>query len=175
MFIKFTLVLITIILLVNLAGCGTTNQANTTPNEASNTGQSNASGVYTNTAPTDSYQMLPKFSGQMANFKLDASANGSTQQLKKGEVISISLESNPSTGYSWYASISNKDVLMQMGEPEYQAPAESSTPMVGAPGTQTFYYQAASTGTATLTLEYKRGWETDVAPVQTVAITVEVK
>ena len=119
--------------------------------------------------------MLPIISGKVANLKLGAIADGTTQQLKKGQVMSITLESNPSTGYSWYAAISNIAVLAQMGEPEYTAPAESSTPMVGAAGAQTFLFQATEIGSTTITLEYKRGWETDVAPEKTITITVEVK
>ncbi len=163
MFTKFTLTMITIILLTTLTGC-------------SSTTTSNPSGTYTGTDTADEYQMLPIISVNVANLKLDASADGSTQQLTKGQVMSITLESNPSTGYGWFATSSNPDVLTQMGEPEYQAPASDSTnPIVGAAGAETYYFQAADTGTATLTLDYKRGWETTATPEKTITITVEVK
>jgi inhibitor of cysteine peptidase len=120
--------------------------------------------------------MLPYLSGKMSNITLDATADGTTQQLKKGEVMAIGLESNPSTGYSWFATISNPTVLVQMGEPQYQEPAGSSTtPIVGAAGTETFYFQAVETGTTALTLEYKRSFESNVAPEKTIRLTVEVK
>jgi inhibitor of cysteine peptidase len=164
---KFTLTLLSVILLVSLAGCSTTSPSSQNPTQSS--------GVITDTTATDNYQMLPIISGKVANMKLDASANGTTQTLKKGEVMSISLESNPSTGYSWFASVSNTAILAQMGEPEFTQPTESATPVVGAPGTQTYYFQAADTGSTTLTLEYKRGWETNVEPAQTITITVEVQ
>lgn len=173
MFTRLTLA--TIILLVVTAGCATTNQASSNPNQASNNEQSNSSGIITSTTDADSYQMLPVMEGKIANLKLDASADGSTQQLKKGEVMAISLESNPSTGYSWFANISDTAVLVQMGESEYQTPLETSTPLVGAPGTQIFYFQAASSGSASLTLEYKRGWETNVAPEKTITMTINVE
>jgi inhibitor of cysteine peptidase len=164
MFTKFTLTMITIILLTTLTGC-------------SSTTTSNASDTYPGPTDTaDEYQMLPIISVNVTNLMLDASADGSTQQLTKGQVMSITLESNPSTGYSWFATSSNPDVLVQMGEPEYQAPASDSTnPIVGAAGAETYYFQAADTGTATLTLDYKRSWETDVNPEKTITITVEVK
>jgi len=175
MFTKLTLSIITIILLFSLAGCGTTDQSNPNSAEASNGSQNTPSGTITDTTGADNYQMLPVISGKVATLKLDATADGTTQQIKKGEAMSITLESNPSTGYSWYAAISNIAVLAQMGEPEYTAPAESSTPMVGAAGAQTFLFQATEIGSTTITLEYKRGWETDVAPEKTITITVEVK
>jgi inhibitor of cysteine peptidase len=173
MFTKFTLTIITIILLASLAGCGAINQSN--PSPSPNNSQSSASENVTDTTAEDNYQMLPVISGKVANMKLDASASGSIQQFKKGEVISITLESNPSTGYAWYASISDTNIIVQMGEPEYTEPNSSTTPLVGAAGTQTFFFQGVDTGTATITMDYKRGWETDVAPIQTMTIIVEVQ
>jgi predicted secreted protein len=39
---------------------------------------------------------------------------------------------------------------------------------------EALYFEAKGAGTATLTLDYKRGWETDVAPEKTISINVEV-
>ncbi len=176
MFTKFTFTIITILLLVSLAGCGAKKTTLPPYNGGENSSQSGSSGTPTDSNSADNYQMLPLISGKVANVSLDATADGSTQKLKKGEVLSITLESNPSTGYGWFATISNPVVLVQMGEPQYQESASSSsTPVIGAAGTQIFYFQAAETGTTTLTLEYKRSFETNVAPEKTVSMTVEVK
>jgi inhibitor of cysteine peptidase len=174
MFTKLSLTIVSIIALVSLAGCGS--KSPTLPASSATPGspQSSTSITPTESDAADNYQMLPMISGKVANVSLDATADGSTQQLKIGEVLSVSLESNPSTGYSWFATISNPAVLVQMGEPQYQAPS-SSTPIVGAAGTQIFFFQAAETGTATLTLDYLRSFESGVAPEKTVTITVEVK
>lgn len=170
MFTKFIFSIITIILLISLAGCGATDQSNPSPSEASDKSQVNPASA----SDTDNYQMLPIISGKMATLKLDASADGTTQKLNTGEILSITLESNPSTGYSWVANISEPAVLALMGEPEYTEPSQSETPLLGAAGTQTFYFQAAESGNATITLDYKRPWETDVAPEQTITIKIEV-
>ncbi len=175
MFTKFSLSMLAIILLTGLAGCAAINTANPSSSEAANSTQSGASGAITETASEDNYQMLPIISGKLANMKLDASASGSTQQLKRGEVMSIALESNPSTGFAWVANISNTAAVIQMGEPEYTEPTPSTTPLVGAAGTQTFFFQAVGAGTATITLDYKQSWATDVPPAQTVTIIVNVK
>ena len=172
MFARFTFTLVNIILLVTLAGCGAKN----TPNPGIDNSQSNGSETPAGTNPDNNDQMLPIISGKVANIQLDASADGTTQQVKKGEVLAITLESNPSTGYSWFAAISDPKVIVQMGEPQYQEPASSAgTPLLGASGKQTFFLQAVETGTATVSLEYKRGWETDVASEKTITIMVEVK
>jgi predicted secreted protein len=175
MFTKITLSFVSIILMISLVGCD--NSATTNP-ESSSAGESQieTSEAYTETNQTNNSQMLPVISGKVAGLVLYASADGSTQQLKLGEIMEIILESNPSTGYSWFASVSNPDVLAQMGEPEYVEPTESgSTMILGAPGTETFMFQGSDAGSATITLDYKRPWEKDVAPEKTITITVEVK
>ena len=175
MFKKYTLITMTIILLICLAGCGPTNPSNSSSSKPSDNSQIIPSGNITDTTDEDNYQMLPVISGKVADMKLDVSANGSIQKIKKGEVISISLESNPSTGYAWYATIANSAVVVQMGEPQYSEPATGATPILGAAGTQTFLFQAVASGTTSITLDYKRAWETGVQPAQTFSITVEVQ
>jgi len=175
MFTKLTLTIVSLLMLISLAGCGSTS-ATETASSSSGDSQIEASDTYSETSSTNNYQMLPVISGKVASLDLDASADGSTQQLKLGEVMSITLESNPSTGYSWFATVSNPDVLSQMGEPEYIEPTpSSSTLIVGAAGTETFMFQGTTTGSATITLDYKRGWETGVAPEKTITLTVVVK
>jgi inhibitor of cysteine peptidase len=176
MFTKFGLTLFTLFLVVALAGCGTKTPTPASSNSAENSSQNSTSGTPSESETADNYIMLPLISGKVANVSLDAMADGSTQQLKKGEVLSITLESNPSTGYGWFATISNPTVLVQMGDPQYQeATSSASTPVLGAAGTQTFFFQAADAGTTSLTLDYKRSFETNVAPEKTVSMTVEVK
>ncbi len=172
---KFTLSIIGIILLLSMVSCG----QSTTPTDQSSSPsaetQDSQGSSTTETNDADNYQMLPLISGKVAKLQLDASADGSTQQLAVGEVMGIALESNPSTGYGWFANSTNPDVIASMGDPVYQEPTASTTPIVGAAGTEIFYFQAMATGTATLTLEYKKGWETEVAPEKTITIMVEVK
>lgn len=175
MFRKFTLSMVLIILLVGMAACGSTNQSTPSSTNGARNSQAYPSSVITGTNTSENYQMLPAISGQVGSIKLDASANGTTQHLRKGEAISITLEANPSTGYSWFATISNADVLVQMGEPEYQQPSASPYPMLGSPENETLYFQAADVGTTTLTLEYQRGFEKGVAPEKTITITIVVE
>lgn len=74
--------------------------------------------------------------------------------------LTIELESNPSTGCTWVVEIDNKDVIKSSGS-KYTDPykAPGSVPVVGAAGTETFYFDAVSDGTATITFTYGRHWE----------------
>jgi predicted secreted protein len=47
--------------------------------------------------------------------------------------------------------------------------------VVGAPVTQEFRLRAVSAGMASLTLEYRRPWEHDVAPVKTFQVRVKAR
>jgi len=172
---KITLVTSMLLLLALLASCGTTtpnpnSSSNGTPgNQPSNIGETTPGANQTN------QQLLPIVSSGNVALSLDVTASGTTQQLAIGQVLAITLESNPSTGYAWLVGQVDPAILTQLGDPTYQEGETDTTPVVGAPGTETYYFQAAATGTTTLTLEYKRGWETNVAPEKTFTITVEVK
>ena len=176
MFTKFGLIILSVFLSVALTGCGAKTSTPASSNAGENGSQSGPSSTATESNNEDNYLMLPLITGNEANISLDATADGTTQQLKQGEVLSITLESNPSTGYGWVATISDPAIMVQMGEPVYQEPpSNSSTPALGASGTQTFYFQALETGATTLRLDYKRSFETNVAPEKTVRVAVEVK
>jgi inhibitor of cysteine peptidase len=100
--------------------------------------------------------------------------NGGTVELKIGETLMVSLDSNITTGYSWEIAESDESILKLKGEPEYVEP-KSDPQLVGAGGTQVFRFEALKAGQATLTLVYRRPWEKDVAPADTYSLTVTVK
>ncbi len=84
--------------------------------------------------------------------------------------IVISLESNPTTGYSWMP-VYNQDELMLVDE-DYQQD-ESSQGLVGAGGTQTFRFKALKTGQATITMAYQRAWESGALETKVFNIVVK--
>jgi predicted secreted protein/uncharacterized protein YceK len=175
MFTKFALNLIVLIMLISMAGCGSM-AANPASTPGLNGAQGNSPETGSDATSGNNQQLLPIIAGKGVNLNLDVSADGTTQTLGINELMAITLESNPSTGYSWFAKSSNPDVISQEGEAQYNEPASNSTEVaLGAAGTETLYLKAASTGSAMITLEYKRGWETNVAPEKTLTITVEVK
>ena len=175
MYRKIAPTMITILLLISLAGCS--KDPSPLDQATPGSGESQEEPVETSSATSSAsnQQMLPIVSGKVASLQLDATASGTTQQIKVGEVMAITLESNPSTGYAWFATSSNPDILAQMGESQYTEPQPSTgTPLLGASGTETFFFGATEVGTVTLTLEYKRGFEID-SPEKMISLTVEVK
>jgi len=97
--------------------------------------------------------------------------NGKTVEMNAGDTLKISLAGNPTTGYNWYVSSVDTQVLTQVGDPSFVA----SSNAMGAGGIITLTFQAPLAGETSLQLQYKRIWETGVNPLQTYGLTVVVK
>lgn len=94
--------------------------------------------------------------------------------LKVGQTLVVTLSSNPSTGYSWTVSTApDSAVLTQEGDITY-TPSNPDVVMPGSGGSETVRFTATAAGTTKLVLDYRRPWETDVPPVETVTIDVTV-
>lgn len=100
--------------------------------------------------------------------------DNTTVSMDPGTEVFITLESNPSTGYSWQVVEGDMAVIPLMTDPEYTA--DSNDPnIVGGGGTETFHFTAGTSGTTVLQLGYLRPWEEGVDPIQTFTVTIEVK
>jgi inhibitor of cysteine peptidase len=99
---------------------------------------------------------------------------GRIVELVPGESLVLTLESNPTTGYSWQLVEVDEAVLKPKGEPEFK-PSSGSEGLVGAGGEEVFRFDAAGSGRTTLSLAYARPWEKDTPPLKTYTITVVVK
>jgi inhibitor of cysteine peptidase len=85
--------------------------------------------------------------------------------------IVISLDSNPTTGYSWFPTY-DQDELVLVNE-DYQPGEDAQSGLIGAGGTQIFRFKALKTGQATISMSYQRPWETGA--LETKVFNVEVK
>lgn len=94
--------------------------------------------------------------------------NGRLVTPKPGDSISISLESNPTTGYSWYVLEANDSVVSQIGEVDYKSDGTYSE---GAGGIETYNFTIVGEGDTTLKLGYLRPWE-DAPPIETFTIQI---
>lgn len=107
----------------------------------------------------------------MNEIRLSAKDGGSQLELAQGQTLVVSLESNPTTGYRWEVSGSTAPALRQVGEAAFEARSD----LIGAPGVETFRFQAAAAGQTSLTLVYRRPWEEGVEPLETFSVQVAVR
>jgi N-acetylneuraminic acid mutarotase/predicted secreted protein len=99
--------------------------------------------------------------------------DGGQIELELGQILVVTLESNPSTGYRWELLENNESILKQFGQAEFKPSDTSEPPMVGAGGWEIFRFKAVSSGQMTLELVYHRSWE-DVEPLKTFSILITV-
>jgi len=94
--------------------------------------------------------------------------------VAEGGTLTVTLGSNPTTGFSWgeAAQIADPMVLQQTGSESLPGEGQG---MVGAPGAQVWTFKAVKNGTTTVSLDYSRPWEGGEKGVWTFELTVTVK
>jgi len=108
-----------------------------------------------------------------ATVEVNEDNNSGQIELKQDQILVVTLESNPSTGYSWKPTKNDKSILIQLGKAEFKPSETSEPPMVGSGGWEIFRFRAISAGQMTLELIYHRSWE-DAEPLKTFSIQVTV-
>ena len=104
---------------------------------------------------------------------VDASYSGQQVEVAAGGSVTVTLESNASTGFQWeLVSISDEAVLEKVAN-TYEAPED--TGMVGAPGKEIWTFTALKQGTSTISMEYSQPWENGTKAAETFDLTVVVK
>ncbi len=112
--------------------------------------------------------------GSLLAARLDVTdgENGKDLILRRGDLLTVTLNANRTTGYGWHPSFSREGILTSKGAAVYQ---HGHTGMVGAGGTEIWTFRAVREGKTTLTLGYVRPWEKGIVPVKTVAWPVTVR
>ncbi|MCX6372417.1 MAG: protease inhibitor I42 family protein [Actinobacteria bacterium] len=98
-----------------------------------------------------------------------AADDGATVEASVGEQFTVTLEENPTTGYSW--DMIAGPGLTQVGD-KFVAPSPSPSPLMGAGGTHLWVFRADEAGTLTLTGRYVRPWEEDGKSAADFSLTI---
>ncbi len=104
----------------------------------------------------------------------DASIDGQSELVKRGDTIAVHLDSNPTTGYRWELTRLAGASVVQVGLPDYQPETSAGVPRVGAPGHTTFRFRAMQPGTSSIDLAYRRPFEPGVPPARTIRFEIAV-
>ena len=109
--------------------------------------------------------------GCISNDNIQFSYSGGEQSIsaKAGKIITITTQTNPSTGYSWTEPVVS-DGLKIVGSGGY---SDAEHGLVGAGGYHYWNVTAEKAGTYTFTTEYKRPWETE--SISTIKVTLIFK
>jgi predicted secreted protein len=85
-------------------------------------------------------------------------------QVRTGETFTLTLRSNPTTGYSWELDGPLNEKLVRFVGREYLA---DQTGLVGSGGREIWTYEMAGMGETFIQLKYVRPWEKGIAPAKT--------
>jgi inhibitor of cysteine peptidase len=89
--------------------------------------------------------------------------------LKVGEVYSLKVESNPSTGYSWTHTVS-KSKIISISETINAIDPK----LIGATNNMIFNIKGLKKGTVEVVFNYHKVWEIDTIPALTKKMTVKI-
>jgi len=94
-------------------------------------------------------------------------------QVAAGESFTVTLCSNPTTGFEWESAQINDQTILQQTGHRFEGPEAKN--IIGGAGKEIWTFKALKKGTSTISMEYSRPWEQGVEPAETFTLTVIVK
>ena len=104
---------------------------------------------------------------------VDVSYDGKEVEITVGGSLTITLESNPTTGFQWELTEITDQTVLQQTDHEFKPP-ETGAP-VGAGGEEVWTFKGLKAGESIISMEYSRPWEGGEKAVETFNLTVVVK
>lgn len=111
--------------------------------------------------------------GSTKGIRVTAEQDGRTINLKTGQIVSVELDANHTTGYSWSLSDSAASVLEAVGSPVYTSEPQPDG-RVGYGGIEVWKFRATRSGQGKLEFNYRRPFESAASSAQTVRFTISV-
>lgn len=83
-------------------------------------------------------------------------SQGGENTVPVGGTARLSLDGNPTTGYTWHCAVADESILAQTSEDYISSSLDG---LVGAGGVYVWNFKALRAGETTVTLKYYRDWE----------------
>lgn len=109
----------------------------------------------------------------VATITIDESVHGKTVTALVGQLLTVQLAGNPTTGYRWDVVRVEGQAVVKHGKVVYRADTVG-LPVAGKGGRFECRFLAKSLGKATVELHYRRPWEKAKRPAKRVSFIVEV-
>ena len=107
------------------------------------------------------------------HYNLTENDSGRTLHLERGDKFTVTLQSNPTTGYQWkFGTPPYDDTVMILHGDNYIPPQGE---LCGAPRKRSLTFLAQKSGRTGLRLIYVRPWEKDQEPANEFNLMVIVK
>jgi len=107
--------------------------------------------------------------------ELDPDERAIDRELKVtiGDSFTVTLCSNPTTGFEWEEAVISDTSVLRETEREFQAPGPGAP--TGAAGKEVWTFEALKQGASTVSMAYSRPWEGGEKGVWTFSLTVVVE
>ena len=102
----------------------------------------------------------------------DESSSGKQVEIAVGGSLTVTLESNATTGYSWELKEIGDTSILQKTDNKYVAPTSG---LIGAGGKEVWNFKALKAGKTTLSMEYSQPWAGGQKDAKIFNLTVVVK
>jgi inhibitor of cysteine peptidase len=93
-------------------------------------------------------------------------------EVAADKMFTLTLESNPSTGYQWELSQPLDETKLKLVDSFFEKP-RSDRP--GAVGVELWLFRAVGSGETTISMRYVRPWEKDAVPGETASFSVNIR
>jgi predicted secreted protein len=93
-------------------------------------------------------------------------------EVPTGKMFTLTLDSNPSTGYHWELSQSLDETKVRLDDSLYREP---HTDRIGAAGVELWVFRAVGPGETTISLKSVHPWEKDATPAETASFSVIIR
>lgn len=92
-------------------------------------------------------------------------------EVSPGDLVSIRLEENPTTGYQWEVDEFDEQVIVVEHSDFSMAPGTG----IGGGGIRTLAFRARSRGTVVLQMKLRREWEPEETAIDRFEVTIRVR
>jgi inhibitor of cysteine peptidase len=100
------------------------------------------------------------------------SDSGKQREIVVRGTVTVTLDSNTTTGYSWELTDISDSAVLQKIDSKYEAP---NSGLIGAEGKEVWTFKALKDGKATITMSYGQPWAGGQKSARTFTLTVVSK
>jgi inhibitor of cysteine peptidase len=110
--------------------------------------------------------VLAALAGCGSSKKSETAGTVSSMKVTAGQDFTISLQSNPTTGYQWQLDGPLDEKVVKYVSKEYKADQSGGTENVGAGGVEVWTFKAVGKGGADIKMKYVRPSEKGAKPAE---------
>lgn len=103
---------------------------------------------------------------------VNESSSGKQVELFVGGILTVTLDSNATTGYSWELTGISDTGVLEKTDNKYEAPTSG---LMGAGGKEVWTFKALKAGTTTLSMDYSQPWVGGQKGSNSFSLTIVVK